>query len=191
MVQDLGDVVLVHRHRVPPWHPLVEVALGHRPALGVHAGCELDPAEGRPGAPLPGGRDELVLLRIPDPSYGAPPSSRLRRRRTPGCTRRRSGIPRSIRRRCPNCRDRQRNRPLVTDVSTEIVGVEFRMHIWDASGNPLADDLLPLVDIVKDLSRVEVHHVDLGVRINSNKLRKSVDGNYRCINRLAEEATFS
>ena len=60
VAEHLCDVVLVHRHGVAAWHPLVEVALGHRPALGVHPGGELDPSLGTGGSALLGGRDKLV-----------------------------------------------------------------------------------------------------------------------------------
>ena len=62
IAEDLLDIVLVHGDGVRPGQPGVQISLGHRPALGVHAGCELHPALRRLGTPLPGGRDELVLL---------------------------------------------------------------------------------------------------------------------------------
>ena len=68
ILQDLPDVVLVHGDSVAAWHPLVEVALGHRPALGVHAGCELHPTLRELRTALLGGRDELVLLSRRNPS---------------------------------------------------------------------------------------------------------------------------
>lgn len=68
IVEDPHHVVLVHGDSVAAWHPLVEVALGHRPALGVHAGCELHPALRESGTPLSGGRDELVPVRHREPS---------------------------------------------------------------------------------------------------------------------------
>lgn len=60
VVEHLAHVVLVHGDRVPSGHPLVEVALSHRSALGVHTGCELDPSLGTGGSALLGGRNELV-----------------------------------------------------------------------------------------------------------------------------------
>ena len=68
VVEHLCDVVLVHSDGVASGHPLVEVALGHGPALGVHAGCELDPSLGTGRSALLGGRDELVPVSHRNPS---------------------------------------------------------------------------------------------------------------------------
>lgn len=46
IVEHLVHVVLVHGDGVPSGHPLVEIALGHGPALGIHARGELDPSLG-------------------------------------------------------------------------------------------------------------------------------------------------
>lgn len=74
IVQNLGDVILVHGDDAATLHPLVEIALSHGSTPGIHARGELCPPRGIGGSALLGGRDEIVRVSHRNPSSDVDPA---------------------------------------------------------------------------------------------------------------------